>query len=186
MNGKYLTLLFHMIGFVNILKKTRALMTSNVMQNLLKLQKIKEKLIFAIWISVIWYLLLEICKLILISCFLDQSGHFCTIHLEMLLFLSYVNQSIFILEILSWFIHIFTQNYVEAEPLEPVLWNFVWINGRSCAFRQSQSEILKMNTLGVIKVLLVSLAFEHRVVSELWIFSNFLYSGKMIFKTKWI
>ena len=79
-NKKYLTLLFHMIWFVNILEKTKDLMTSNLMQNLLKLQKIKEKLKFATWIYVIWYLWLEICKLKLISCFLDQSGHFCMIH----------------------------------------------------------------------------------------------------------
>ena len=58
-NGKFLTLLFHMIWFVNILEETRNLMTSNVMQNILKLQSIKEKLKFATWISVIWYLWLE-------------------------------------------------------------------------------------------------------------------------------
>ena len=152
-----------MIWIVNILEKTRTLMTSNVMENLLKLQKIKEKSRFATWISVIWYFLLEICKLNLISCFLDQSGHFCTIHLEMSLIQRYISHFIFILGILLWFIHIFTQNYAEAQPLEPVLWNFVWINGRLCAFKHNQFEILKMNTLGVIKVLLVSLAFEHRV-----------------------
>ena len=55
------------------------------------------------------------------------------------------------------------QNIVEAELLDPVLWNFAWINGRLYAFRWNQSEFLKMNILGTTKVLLVSLAFEHRV-----------------------
>ena len=145
-NGKYLTLLFHMIWVVNILEKTRDLITSNVMQNQLKIQKIKEKLKFATWISVIWYLWHEICKLKLISCFLEQPGHFCMTYSRMPLVLSFISQSILILGILLWFIHNFIQNYVEAQPLEPVLWNFAWINGRLCAFRQNQSEILKMNT----------------------------------------
>ena len=55
------------------------------------------------------------------------------------------------------------QNFMEAELLDPVLWNFAWINGRLYAFRWNQSEFPKINTLGTIKVLLVSLAFEHRV-----------------------
>ena len=107
--------------------------------------------------------MLEICKLKLISCFLDHSGHFCMVHLQMTLTQSYRSHSIFIPGILFWFNHIFSQNYVEALLLEPVLWNFVWIDGRLCAFRQSQSEFFNTNTFGVIKVLLVSLAFEHRV-----------------------
>ena len=100
MNEKCLNLFFYVIWIVNILKKIRALMTSNVIQNLLKRQKIKEKLRFAIWISVIWYFWPEICKLKLITCFLDQSGHFCIIHLRMSLIQSYISQSIFILGIL--------------------------------------------------------------------------------------
>ena len=32
------------------------------------------------------------------------------------------------------------QNYVEAKPLKPMIWNFEWINGTSYAFRQNQSE----------------------------------------------
>ena len=59
--------------------------------------------------------------------------------------------------------YIFTQNYVEAKLLEPLLWNFAWINGRSCAFRQNQSGYPNVNTLGTIKVLLVAVAFENRV-----------------------
>ena len=59
--------------------------------------------------------------------------------------------------------YIFTQNYVEAKLLEPLLWNFAWINGRSCAFRQNQSGCPNVNTLGTIKVLLVAVAFENRV-----------------------
>ena len=129
-NGKHLTLLFHMNWFVNILEKTRDLMNSNAMENLLKPQKIKEKLKFPTRISVIWYLWLEICKLKLIPCFLDQSGHFCMIHLRIPLILSYISQSIIILGIFKWFIHNFIPNYVEAQPLEPLLWNFVCINGR--------------------------------------------------------
>ena len=61
------------------------------------------------------------------------------------------------------------QNFMEAELLDPVLWNFAWINGRLYAFRWNQSEFLKMNTLGTIKVLLVSLAFEHRVCIYLYL-----------------
>ena len=141
-NGKYLTLLYHVIWFVNILEKTRDLMNSNAMENLLKPQKIKERLKFATWISVIWYLWLEICKLKLKSCFLNQSGHFCMIHLRWPLILSYTSQSIFILGILLWFIHILLQNCVEAQPL----WNCVWINSSLFAFRQNQSDILKSNT----------------------------------------
>ena len=55
------------------------------------------------------------------------------------------------------------QNFMEAELLDLVLWNFLWINGRLYAFRWNQSEFFKMNTIGTLKVLLVSLAFEHRV-----------------------
>ena len=44
--------------------------------------------------------------------------------------------------------YIFTQNYVEAKLLEPLLWNFAWVNGRSCAFRQNQSGYPNVNTLG--------------------------------------
>ena len=60
--------------------------------------------------------------------------------------------------------YIFTQNYVEAKLLEPLLWNFAWVNGRSCAFRQNQSGYPNVNTLGTIKVLLVAVAFEIRVL----------------------
>ena len=59
--------------------------------------------------------------------------------------------------------YIFTQICVEAKLLEPLHWNFAWTNGRLCAFRQNQSEFLKMNTLGTMKVLLVSVAFDFRV-----------------------
>ena len=135
-----------MIWFVNTLEKARALITSNVMQNQLKIQKNKEKLKFATWISMIWYLWLEICKLKLISCFLEQPGHFCMTYSRMPLVLSFISQSILILGILLWFIHISIQNYMEAQPLETDLWNLVQINGRLWAFRQNQPEILKMNT----------------------------------------
>ena len=60
--------------------------------------------------------------------------------------------------------HIFIQNCVEAKLLEPQHWNFAWINGRLCALRQNQSGFLNMNTLGTIKVLLVPVAFENRVI----------------------
>ena len=60
--------------------------------------------------------------------------------------------------------YIFTQICVEAKLLEPLHWNFAWTNGRLCAFRQNQSGFLNMNTLGTVKVLLVTVAFESRVV----------------------
>ena len=111
----------------------------------------------------IWSFSRERHKLRLISFFQDQSGHFCLIRWEMTMILSNsVSFSIFKKSSHRVF-HIFIQNYVEAKPLEPVLWNFAWRNGRLCAFRQIQSEFPKTNTLGAIKVLLVTLAFESRV-----------------------
>ena len=62
----------------------------------------------------------------------------------------------------SWNFTIF-QNYVEAKPQEPLLWNFAWINGRLFAFRQKKSRYPNVITLGTIKVLLVPVAFENRV-----------------------
>ena len=46
--------------------------------------------------------------------------------------------------------YIFTQKYVEAKLLEPLQWNFAWVNGRSCGFRQNQSGYPNVNALGTI------------------------------------
>ena len=127
------------------------------------LKKSKENRIFFIDFNDLVIFSRERHKLRLISFFQDQSGHFCLIRWEMTMILSNsVSFSIFKKSSHRVF-HIFIQNYVEAKPLEPVLWNFAWRNGRLCAFRQIQSEFPKTNTLGAIKVLLVTLAFESRV-----------------------
>ena len=76
--------------------------------------------------------------------------------------------------------YIFTQNYVEAKLLELLLWNFAWINGRSCAFRQNQSGYPNVNTFGTIKVLLVAVAFESRVKAPFSIFNIYFW---LIFMT---
>ena len=56
------------------------------------------------------------------------------------------------------------QNYVEAKPQEPLPWNFAWTNSRLFAFRQKKSRYPNVITLGTIKVLLVPVAFENRVI----------------------
>ena len=54
-------------------------------------------------------------------------------------------------------------NHVETKPLEPVLWNFAWINGRLCAFRWYKAEFLNIDTLSVIKISFVTVVFDERV-----------------------
>ena len=65
------------------------------------------------------------------------------------------------------------QKHVDDKPLDPSWWNFAWKNGRLCAFRQNQPDFLKMNTLCTIKFLLVTLAFESRVLAFFDIFNYF-------------
>ena len=57
-------------------------------------------------------------------------------------------------------------NHVETKPLEPVLWNFAWINGRLCAFRWYKAEFLNIDTLSVIKISFVTVVFDDRVVLQ--------------------
>ena len=59
------------------------------------------------------------------------------------------------------------ESNVETKPLEAVLWDFAWTNGRLCAFRQNQSRFFNMDTLSMIKVSLVPVAFENRVFYEM-------------------
>ena len=53
---------------------------------------------------------------------------------------------------------------MDDKPLDPAWRNFAWNNGKLCAFRQNQPDFLKINTLDAIKVLLVTLDIESRVV----------------------
>ena len=64
---------------------------------------------------------------------------------------------------------IFIQNHVEAKRLEPVLWNFAWTNGRLYAFWQILPEFPKMYILDAIKVLLVTLDIESRVLYRFFV-----------------
>ena len=57
-------------------------------------------------------------------------------------------------------------NHVETKPLEPVLWNFAWINGRLYAFRWYKAEFLNIDTLSVIKISFVTVVFDDRVDSN--------------------
>ena len=59
----------------------------------------------------------------------------------------------------------FSQKGVVAKPFEPVLWNFAWKNRGSCAVRQPQSEYLKTNIFGAIKVPFVAVVIDGRVLS---------------------
>ena len=58
------------------------------------------------------------------------------------------------------------QKDIKTKPFDAVLWNFVWTNGRLYALGLNQSGFSKMDTLSTIKVLLVSVAFESRVVKR--------------------
>ena len=124
--------------------------TVDVIWNLLKLQKIKGKPRFSLWISMIGSFSKEIHKLWLIFIFQDKSGHFCLIRWEMTMILgNSVSWSIFRTSSREVYL-IFIQNYVEAKRFEPVLRNFAWTNGRLYAFRQIQSEFPKIYTLDAI------------------------------------
>ena len=57
----------------------------------------------------------------------------------------------------------FIQIGVVAKPFEPVLWNFAWQNGRSCAFRRNKVEFFNINTLCTIKVSFVTVVIDGRV-----------------------
>ena len=57
----------------------------------------------------------------------------------------------------------FIQIGVVAKPFEPVLWNFAWQNGRSCAFRRNKAEFFNINTLCTIKVSFVTVVTDGRV-----------------------
>ena len=58
----------------------------------------------------------------------------------------------------------FIQIGVVAKPFEPVLWNFAWQNGRSCAFRGNKAEFFNINTLCTIKVSFVTVVIDGRVL----------------------
>ena len=58
------------------------------------------------------------------------------------------------------------KNHVETKPLEPVLWNFAWKNGRLCAFRWYKTELLILSILSKIKVPFVTVVFDDRVEAD--------------------
>ena len=61
----------------------------------------------------------------------------------------------------------FIQIGVVAKPFEPVLWNFAWQNGRSCAFRRNKAEFFNINTLCTIKVSFVTVVTDGRVCKSI-------------------
>ena len=58
-------------------------------------------------------------------------------------------------------------NHVETKPLEPVLWNFAWINGRLYSFRWYKAEIHKIDIFSLLKISFVTVVFDDRVTKLL-------------------
>ena len=57
-------------------------------------------------------------------------------------------------------------NHMETKPLEPVLWNFAWINGRLYAFGEYKTEFFNIDTLSIIKISFVTVVFDDRVFGK--------------------